>query len=153
MRKNALLALSLLFYCQANTQSITQATIGSMGGQFKNGNITLGFTIGETLVGTQSNGTVRLGNGFWTIVPISYVPAAAIVYRFTGNGHFFNAANWQGGQVPPNPLPAGSEILIEPAGTGECLLNAPYNISPGAKFSVVAGKKFLIPGFLQIVKP
>lgn len=153
MNRNYLISVLLLLANSTTGQSITQATFGSMGGQFRNGNVILAFTIGETLVGAQSSGPVRLGSGFWAIVPTSYVPMASIVYRFTGNGNFFHAANWQGGLLPPNPLPPGSEIIIEPVGNGECVLNSPYSISAGTKFSIMAGKRFLIPGNLLIVNP
>lgn len=133
-----------------NAQVITQATIGSSGGQLRNGNIRLNFTIGETIVGPGSNGTIQLGSGFWTVVPVTYTSSALTVYRFVGDGNFSDAANWLNNQLPPNPLPSGSEIIIDPSGTGQCILNTVYTASPGSKFSVFAGKRLLIPQNLTI---
>jgi hypothetical protein len=67
-------------------------------------------------------------------------------YTFVGNGNWTDAANWQNGQIPPAVLPAGSSILINPAGTGECILNTPQTISAGATFTVAKGKKFTVLG-------
>ncbi len=145
MKKTALMfALSLCMFC-GMAQSITKATIGSIGGQFKNGNITLSYTLGETIVGTQNKSTVQLATGFWSVVPAGYSSSSTTIYSFIGNGNFTNAANWLNNQLPPNPLPSGAEIIIDPAGTGQCILNATYTVNPGGKFSVIAGKKLLIP--------
>jgi hypothetical protein len=34
-------------------------------------------------------------------------------YLFTGNGQWTAAANWAGGIVPPNTIPAGSSVIVE----------------------------------------
>jgi hypothetical protein len=140
-----LLLPAILLGMNASSQSITGATIGSIGGQFRNVNVILDYTLGETFVGSQTNGNVTLGYGFWTIVPTTYVPSAKTIYRFTGTGNFSLPANWEGGILPPNPLPAGAEIIINPAGDGQCILNVTYLVSPEAKFSIIAGKKCVIP--------
>lgn len=132
------------------SQSLINATIGSTSGQFRNGNVSLSFTIGETFVGNQSNGNTKLGNGFWSIVPASYVSSAIAVYTFTGDGNWNLATNWVNNQVPPDSLPSGAEIIINPSGT--CILNVPQNISPGAGIRVIQGKKFVVNGDLRIRK-
>lgn len=133
---------------QTAAQSITQATIGSSSGRLYGGNLMLNFTIGESFVTTQSAGNIKLENGFWAIVPSTYIPVATIVYRFTGNGNFTNAANWQSNIVPPNPLPAGSEIIIEPVTGGQCVLDTTFHINTNARFVIKTGCKFIIPGNL-----
>ena len=146
MRNLYCIIIPAIFLCvSASSQSITAATIGSIGGQFRNGNVILNYTLGETFVGTQKNGNVILGSGFWTVVPTTYVPSAQTIYRFTGTGNFSLPANWEGGILPPNPLPAGAEVIINPAGEGQCILNVNYRVSPGAKFSIIDGKKCVIP--------
>lgn len=45
-----------------------------------------------------------------------------------------------------------SEILINPAGTAECLLGASQRISAGAIFSIATGKKFRTTGGLIIAR-
>lgn len=144
-----ILMIALLMVCGSviHAQSISGAVIVSIGGQFKNGNLQLQFTLGETAVGAGSNGNVRLGTGFWTVVPPGYTSTAKTVYRFTGNGQFSLSANWEGGLVPPNPLPANSEIIINPTGAdAKCIINIPFQLAPGSKVSVVAGKQVIVSG-------
>jgi len=74
-----------------------------------------------------------------------YIYQPPTVYSFIGNGNWTDAGNWMYGTVPPSPLPSGSEIIIGPLPCGECILNVPQTIGPGAKFTVIAGKKFKIP--------
>lgn len=71
-------------------------------------------------------------------------------YRFTGNGNWSTASSWVNDTVPPASLPAGAEIIIDPAGNGECVLDIPQTIQSGAKITVVANKKFRINGNLTI---
>ncbi|MEO5891950.1 MAG: reprolysin-like metallopeptidase [Ferruginibacter sp.] len=71
-------------------------------------------------------------------------------YTFTGNGNWNVAANWSNNVIPPSPLPPYSAIVINPAGTGECILNVPVTISQGNPLTVMTGKKFTIQGNLTI---
>ena len=71
---------------------------------------------------------------------------AAMVYTFTGSGFWNVAGNWQNGQIPPSPLPANSEVIIDPA--DDCILNVPFSILPGGKLTVRPNKSFLIQGNL-----
>ncbi|MEO5892299.1 MAG: hypothetical protein ABIQ31_18775 [Ferruginibacter sp.] len=75
---------------------------------------------------------------------------AAAVYTFIGNGNFDVPGNWLNGQVPPGILLEGNEIIIDPAGTGACVLNVPLTIKPGAKLTVRANKKLQINGNLKL---
>ena len=151
MKKITLLLIITISTLCCMSQSITKVTIGSIGGQFRNGNVILNYTLGEAFVGTQNNGNVQLGTGFWSVVPAGYTSSAVSIYRFTGNGNFSNPANWEGGVVPPDPLPANAEVIIAPtAPEAQCILNIPFHVSPGGKFSVIAGKKFIVPGVLNL---
>jgi hypothetical protein len=140
----------ILATLQSAAQSITRPTIGNIGGQFKNGNITLSYTLGEAFVGIQKSGNVQIGAGFWLVVPVSYVSSFTTIYRFTGNGNFTIPSNWEGGAVPPNPLPAGSEIIIAPSVEAVCIVNQLYQLLPGSKISVLSGRRMLVPGNLII---
>jgi serine protease AprX len=71
-------------------------------------------------------------------------------YTFTGNGNWNVAANWEAGIIPPAILPAGSTILINPSAVGECILNTSQEVSAGAYFNVMPGKKIFISGNLNI---
>ena len=70
------------------------------------------------------------------------------IYNFTGSGNWDIAANWKNNIIPPAALPACSEILINPTGNAECILNVPQTISTGAKITVTAGKKLKVAGNL-----
>ncbi len=70
------------------------------------------------------------------------------IFIFTGDGNWNNSSNWINNMVPPDPLPAGKQILIDP--TGSCLLNIPQTISAGSKIVVGQNKNFVLPGNLII---
>ena len=71
-------------------------------------------------------------------------------YTFIGNGNWDDAANWALGIIPPAVLPAGSTIIINPITNGECVLSRNQEIATGAYFNLIAGKKLLLPGNLNI---
>ncbi|MFT3681267.1 MAG: right-handed parallel beta-helix repeat-containing protein [Ferruginibacter sp.] len=67
-----------------------------------------------------------------------------LAYTFTGNGNWTDAANWLNNQVPPSTPPAGTQIIINPAAGGECILNTAYTVSPGVIFTVLSGKSMRV---------
>ena len=71
-------------------------------------------------------------------------------YVFTGDGNWDITTNWMYNQIPPAYLPAKDEILIDPIPGGECILNVVQHLSADSKLTVNAGKKFRIPGNLNI---
>lgn len=71
-------------------------------------------------------------------------------YTFTGNGNWDVAANWSNNSIPPSPLPATNNIIINPAEGGGCILNVPQTINSGAGFTVNTGKQLLISGNLRL---
>jgi 1,4-alpha-glucan branching enzyme len=124
------------------TRAITFQTAGNWYNYLANG------------TGTGNNG--QTGNKFNLAVAAQsitlqpgeyhvYIYQPANVYSFIGNGNWSDASNWSYNTIPPSPLPAGSEIYIAPLPGGECILNGPLTVVPGAKFIVVAGKNFRIP--------
>lgn len=70
-------------------------------------------------------------------------------YRFTGNGNYTLAANWVNNMVPPNPVPAGVEVIIDNQ-QNECIVNVPVTFRRGAKLTVGAFNKLRIPQNLII---
>jgi hypothetical protein len=68
------------------------------------------------------------------------------IYRFTGNGNWNIASNWLNGKIPPTHVLHCAEIIIDPAGNGECVLNTEQVVAPGARITVVTGKKFRVIG-------
>jgi 1,4-alpha-glucan branching enzyme len=124
------------------TRSITFQKAGDWYNYLSNGNATgingpskSTFNVGAL---TQS---ITLAPGEYHV----YIYLPSTVYSFIGNGNWTDASNWSYNRIPPTPLPSGSEIIVSPQSGGECILNTPQNIGPGAKFTVVAGKKFRIP--------
>ena len=94
---------------------------------------------GELYVTCLNNGTLY-----------RVVSNGAIQYTFTGNGNWDVANNWSNKTIPPATLPAGSEIVIRPSVSGECVLNTLQTISPGSKITVQNDKQFRIAGNLTI---
>ncbi len=93
---------------------------------------------------TGNNALYLLGSN-----PADYTITAAS-YSFTGNGNWSNAANWSAGLVPPQNLPHGVQVSINPSGTGECVLDVQQRIPSASSLVVQAGKKFRIMGNLVI---
>lgn len=77
------------------------------------------------------------------------VTAVRTQFTFTGSGNWSDPANWQDGQIPPSVLPAGSTITVDPAGTGECVLNVTLTVQTGATLNIAPGKRFRITGSLN----
>ncbi len=73
-----------------------------------------------------------------------------MTYTFTGNGSWSTTSNWLSGIKPPLNLPAGSTIIIDPEINGECILDVQQQVLPGAYFTVMPGKKLLVPGNLLL---
>lgn len=67
------------------------------------------------------------------------------IYHFTGTGNWDIPANWLNGKMPPKHVLHCAEIIIDPS-SGECILNTQQVVAPGAKITVVAGKKFRVIG-------
>jgi hypothetical protein len=68
------------------------------------------------------------------------------IFTFIGNGNWNNAANWTSGLIPPNLVPGGFTIIINPAADGEANMNVPVTLQPGATLQVQPGKKLKLPG-------
>ena len=107
-------------------------------------------TIGNSSIGNDSVFVPAIGKA---TTPLCAVPgpcnSACAVYTFTGSGDWNIEGNWEGGVMPPEVLSGCSQIIINPSGTHECLLNIPLQIiPPGTSITVMTGKKFRIPGRL-----
>ena len=113
----------------------------------------LTLTVHESLqaqIGVVSIGNASIGNDSLIIVssigkaktPVCPVPgpcnSVCSVYTFIGSGDWNIEGNWEGGLMPPVTLAGCTEIIINPIGTQECLLNIPIQIIPaGATITVM----------------
>lgn len=79
-------------------------------------------------------------------------PAAAVTYTFTGNGDWDDDTNWLNGAMPPAVLNAGNQIIINHAEGGQCFLNIPYTVAPGAVLTILQGKQLIVPGNLILTQ-
>ncbi len=76
--------------------------------------------------------------------------SSSSTYIFNGDGLWTDASMWENNLIPPSPLPAGSEIIINPAPNGVCTLNIQQLIGQGAKISIRSEKRFIVSGDLTI---
>ncbi len=75
------------------------------------------------------------------------VTSKPFVYTFTGNGNWNDAANWTPGIIPPDIIPAGSEVVISNYSTvmgSECFHTGNITVATGGKLTVLPGKKLRI---------
>lgn len=93
--------------------------------------------------------TNRYGNNIF-IDNINIDRRTARTYFFTGNGNWSDPANWTNNMVPPTTLPLGEHIIIDPVAGGECVLDVSMTITSAGSITVMAGKRFRIPGNLII---
>ncbi len=74
-----------------------------------------------------------------------------IVYTFTGSGNWTTASNWKDNNIPPNPLPSGSVIVIKPYNNGTCTLTQDQTINPGGDFFIEPGCNFVLTNLKKLV--
>jgi hypothetical protein len=80
----------------------------------------------------------------------TYLVLKPTIFTFTGSGKYNDAANWVNNMVPPEILPGGSEIIINHAPGGECILNKMQRVAEGAKFTIAPGKKITFVSDVEI---
>jgi hypothetical protein len=135
-------------YFNGNKRQIDLPTAGEMGQAeglcFRTG--TYGYISNERL--TVSFITINQRLHSFDIT--SFVSNLFNTYIFTGNGNWDIPANWSNNVVPPAAISSGSEIIINPANGGQCVLNIPYTLSPDAKLTVITAKNFVVAGNLTI---
>lgn len=71
-------------------------------------------------------------------------------YTFTGSGNWSNASNWLNGIKPPTTAPNGSQIIINPAGNGECIIDESQTFLRGSLLSILPNKKVIINNGISI---
>jgi|GEM_PF-6693861 len=76
-----------------------------------------------------------------------------VSYEFTGDGNWSNPTNWRNGFMPPNPLPANNEIIINPVSNGSCILDIPYSLTAeniNSRIKVKPFKNFVLAATLTV---
>lgn len=76
-----------------------------------------------------------------------------LIFTFNGNGNWTVTANWSDSIAPPPYILQNEMIIIDPATNGQCRLNTPFTVLPGASILIKKGKKLFIPGDLLIQSP
>lgn len=105
---------------------------------------------GNAVIATDSFSTRQIGKAA-TLKCVRLGPCTnnCAVYTFVGSGNWNIEGNWEGMVIPPIVLTGCSQIVINPLGNNECLLNIPLQTIPaGTSIAVMPGKKFRIPGKL-----
>jgi uncharacterized protein (TIGR02145 family) len=75
---------------------------------------------------------------------------AQSTYTFTGSGNWRDTANWANRIVPSIVLQGGS-IVINPAGSGQCILSDTQTVYSHGQLRVMANKKFVVTGQLKFI--
>ncbi|MEO5890413.1 MAG: alpha-amylase family glycosyl hydrolase, partial [Ferruginibacter sp.] len=126
----------------AQTRIVTFQTTGDWFNYLSNGNGGgISGATGNTFNLAAADQTITLQPGEYHV----YLYQPFNVYTFIGNGNWSNATNWMYNSIPPTPLPAGAEILINAQSGGACILDTPLILGPGNKFTIVAGKVLRLP--------
>lgn len=113
---------------------------------FLTNSILLAVALGD-LDGDAKPDMVAANNNAATI---SVFRNANVVYSFTGSGNWNNPSNWPGNIVPGSVLGDYVDLIINPTGSGECILNVPLTVPPTSSIKVAPGKTFTIQGNLII---
>ena len=106
---------------------------------------TTGYIFAVCFVGNGHNGGIYRST-------TAVNPPLSATYTFNGNGNWSLASNWKNNNKPPAILSGNAIILIDPAGNGECVADTPQQVTNGAVFKIVPGKKFRLTGNLNIVQ-
>jgi hypothetical protein len=72
------------------------------------------------------------------------------VYTFIGTGNWFDPANWKDNMIPPNLSSGTNEIIIDPPGDTECVLDLQQQSITITRLTVKPGKRLRIIGNLIV---
>ncbi len=100
-------------------------------------------------ISVQEDGNIILAglttNGYDTTdAAIIRINNSIVGYIFINSGNWSNPSNWLNNLIPPNPLPNGMQVIIDPTGSGECMVDTNITVENGGKIIVKPGKKFSV---------
>jgi len=74
------------------------------------------------------------------------VTSTPFVYTFTGSigSNWSDTLNWTPGIIPSHIIGPGMEVIINPAGSTECISNGNIQVIQPGRLTVLPGKKFKI---------
>lgn len=95
---------------------------------------------------TIGNATAIGSSELPVCTPRSYAcnTPASLNYIFVGSGNWDQPENWTNKLIPPPRLTASYEIIIDPAGSSDCILNIEQVIEEGSKLTVLPGKRMRV---------
>lgn len=141
-------------FAVSNADFVSLDTVGARGPRKADGSLPditfMHLVEGSDLIdGGQDVGLTYAGTAP-DLGAFEFSPTASVVYTFTGNGNWSNTANWLNAVAPPASLNTGNQIIINPVEGGQCVLDIPYTVAPGAILTIMPGKQMLVPGTLNI---
>lgn len=142
------------FYFNGNKRQINlpDATVMGQAEGIGFRNSTYGYITNEKFVRTIGPITITVEQKLRSFNIENFItPSVAVVYTFTGNGNWDVPSNWINNKIPPSTITAGSQIIIDPAPGGACLLNVPYTLSSDATLTVGTNKELIILDSLSIL--
>jgi len=137
--------------CRSVGEQITLEARSSVTSQLRliyNGNV-VASTNGTSV---SANTTIATA-GSQQIIAESVIAGVTPTFTFNGNGAWTNPANWVGGNLPPATIPSGTEIIINPAQGGSCIIDvnsSAITFAQGSKLTVANGANLVINGNLNV---
>lgn len=107
--------------------------------------ISLNDSTVTAVVGPGATGKIKVVTPFGTALSsTNFTYLGPTVYEFTGSGNWSTAANWKNNLIPPTTLTNAEQVIINPSGTSECVVDIIQTISAGTSVTVKQGKKIRV---------
>ena len=145
--KSIIAVLSLFtFYFVANGQTLDREAVATSGGQFTNSNLSISYTIGETVVGDLSSTNTTISQGFNQAFKEDNTSVANLldnsiykVFPNPANNKLFIESGVASSVIIYNLLgkPVGNSVNVDPSETKELDVS---NYAPGVYFMRIVGE-------------
>jgi hypothetical protein len=84
------------------------------------------------------------------ITQINTTATISQIYTMSKPGNWSDPANWQNNQIPPATITPGMEVIINPGGNGEALLDINIIVQFGGKIVIKPRKKLQVAANLTV---